>query len=490
MLVRRGAAAEENPSDRVSIAGSAATASTRSEAIRLALRELGYIEGQNIAIEYRYAEGKRDRFPELAAELVRLKVDIIVVAGGNRIIPAAKNATKTIPIVMTGGGLDPVEAGFVESLARPGGNVTGLTDLGTELGGKRLELLKEAVPKVPRVAVLYDPANPSSVLSVKEVLPVAARALGLTLRLWEVRDAGGFERVFAALNKERSDGLYVFGGQLLNNNQKRTAGFALKSRLPSMYQNREAVDAGASCPTSEGKADRLPGLAAELVRLKVDIIVSGGPTATRSAKEATSTIPIVMAFDNDPVGSGFVASLARPGGNITGLSTLAPEISGKQLELLKEIVPRLSRVGVLGTSTNPGNAQVLKEMELAAGANGVQLQYLDVRDLKDIETAFQAAIKRRADALVVLASSFLISQQAQIAELAIKSRLPAIYERREYVEVGGLMAYGVSINDLVRAAATLYKTSLFLLIVKGAAPAAYVPVDNELDRSCRVPHRQ
>ena len=219
-------------------------ASQSAEAIRLALRELGYIEGQNIAIEYRYAEGKQDRFPELAAELVRLKVDIIVVVGGNRIIPAAKNATKTIPIVMTGGGLDPVEAGLVESLARPGGNVTGLTDLGTELGGKRLELLKEAVPKVARVAVLYDPANPSSVLSVKEVLPVAARALGLTLEPWEVRDVTGFERLFAALSKERPDGLYVFGGQLLNNNQKRTAGFALKSRLPSIYNNRAAVDAG------------------------------------------------------------------------------------------------------------------------------------------------------------------------------------------------------------------------------------------------------
>jgi putative ABC transport system substrate-binding protein len=159
-----------------------ASESTRSEGNRLALRELGYIEGQNIAFEYRYAEGKRDRFSELAADLVRLKVDIIVVAGGNRIIPAAKNATKTIPIVMTGSGLDPVEAGFVESLARPGGNVTGLTNLDMELGGKRLELLKEAVPKLARVAVLYDPANPSSVLSAKEVLPVAARALGLTVR--------------------------------------------------------------------------------------------------------------------------------------------------------------------------------------------------------------------------------------------------------------------------------------------------------------------
>ena len=189
-----------------------ATESTRSEAIRLALRELGYIEGQNIAIEYRYAEGKRDRLPELAAELVRLKVDIIVAAGGAQLIRAAKNATKTIPIVMMGAGLDPVEAGLVESLARPGGNVTGLTNLARELGGKRLELLKEAVPKLARVAVLYDPATPASVREVKEVLPVAARALGLTIQPWEVRAADDFERVFAALSKQRPDGLYVPGG--------------------------------------------------------------------------------------------------------------------------------------------------------------------------------------------------------------------------------------------------------------------------------------
>src|SRR5213593_3240940 len=169
------------------------------EAIRLALRELGYIEGQNVAIEYRYAEGKLDRQPELAAELVRLKVDIIVVAGGDTWIRAAKNATKTIPIVLMGTGSDPVKAGFVESLARPGGNVTGITNLSRELGGKRLELLKEAVTKVARVAVLYDPAIPGTTREVKEVLPVAARGLGLTVRSWEVRDADGFKQVFAAL---------------------------------------------------------------------------------------------------------------------------------------------------------------------------------------------------------------------------------------------------------------------------------------------------
>jgi putative tryptophan/tyrosine transport system substrate-binding protein len=225
------------------LTGDPTSESTRFEAIRLALRELGYIEGQNIAIEYRYAEGKQDQYPELAAELVRLKVDIIVVAGGAPMIRAAKNATKTIPIVMSGGASDPVAAGLVESLARPGGNVTGITILGPELSGKRLELLKEAVPKLARVAVIYDSAIPGAVLELKEVLPVAARALGLTIQPWEVRAADGFDRVFAALNKERPDGLYVSGGPLMYANQKRTIRFALKSRLPSAYNRREDVEA-------------------------------------------------------------------------------------------------------------------------------------------------------------------------------------------------------------------------------------------------------
>jgi putative ABC transport system substrate-binding protein len=226
------------------LAGSdAATDSARAQAIRLALRELGYIEGQNIITEYRYAKGKPDRLPELATELARLKVEIIV-AGGAAPIRAAKSATKTIPIVMMGRGIDPVEAGHVESLARPGGNVTGITLLGTELGGKRLELLKEAVPKLALVAVLYDPANPGPVLEMKDDLPVAARALRLTIRPWEVRVVNDFEKIFAALNKQRPDGLYVLGGNRINANQKRIIGFALKNRLPSVYSRREAVDAG------------------------------------------------------------------------------------------------------------------------------------------------------------------------------------------------------------------------------------------------------
>ncbi|MBM2803717.1 MAG: transporter substrate-binding protein [Deltaproteobacteria bacterium] len=224
--------------------GNPTNESARAEAIRLALRERGYIEGQNIATEYRYSEGKIDRAPELLAELVHLKVDVIVV-GPDRWVWAAMNATKTIPIVMAGGGLDPVEAGSVESLARPGGNVTGITNLGSELGGKRLELLKEAVPKLARVAVLYNPDAPGPSREVKELLPVAARALRLTIQPWEVRAADDFDRVFAALNKQRPDGLYVAGGgALMVTNRKRILGFALKSRLPSVYSNSPFVDAG------------------------------------------------------------------------------------------------------------------------------------------------------------------------------------------------------------------------------------------------------
>jgi putative ABC transport system substrate-binding protein len=222
-----------------------ATDSTRAGGLRLALRELGYIEGQNIAIEYRFGEGRPDREPGLAAELVRLKVDIIVVASGDAAIQAAKNATKTIPIVMTGQGSDPVRAGFVESLARPGGNVTGITALNRELGGKRLELLKEAVPKLSRVAVLYDPANQPSLHEVKELLPADARALKLTIQPWQIRAVEDFDKVFAALDKERPDGLYVItSGGVMRPNRKRIAGFALKSRLPSVYGSREAVIAG------------------------------------------------------------------------------------------------------------------------------------------------------------------------------------------------------------------------------------------------------
>jgi putative ABC transport system substrate-binding protein len=285
--------------------------STRYEEIRLALRERGYIEGQNIATEYRHAEGKVDRLPELAAELVRLKVDIILAASGAVTIKAAKNATKTIPIVMMGPGPDPVEAGLVESLARPGGNVTGLTNLNRELGGKRLELLKEAVPKVARVAVLYDPAAPGAVREVKEVLPVAAGALRLTIQHWEIRAADDFDRVFAAMGKQRPDGLLVAGGPLAALNGKRIAGFALKNWLPSVHTIREAVDAGGLMSYGADLADNY-----RRVAHYVDKILKGAKPADlpveqptkfelvinlKTAKQIGLTIPQSMLYRADRV---------------------------------------------------------------------------------------------------------------------------------------------------------------------------------------------
>jgi putative ABC transport system substrate-binding protein len=216
---------------------------------------------------------------------------------------------------------------------------------------------------------------------------------------------------------------------------------------------------------ADGKADRLPALVAELVRLKVDVIISAGPTVTRAVKEANVTTPVVMGFDDDPVGSGFVSSLARPGGNITGLSSLSTGLSAKQLQLLKEIIPRLSRVAVLGSLIHPGTAQSLQEMEFAARALKVQLQYLDVVDPKHIETAFGAARKERADAVLVLTSIATNLRRRQIVDLALKNRLPAIYFTTEWAEAGGLLTYGASYTDLFHRAATYVDK-----ILKGAKP--------------------
>ncbi|MGE5213440.1 MAG: ABC transporter substrate-binding protein [Nitrospirota bacterium] len=245
-----------------------------------------------------------------------------------------------------------------------------------------------------------------------------------------------------------------------------------KSRIEAFQQGLresgyvEGQNIGIEYRWAEGKLDRLAELAAELVRLKVNIIVSGGSTSSRAAKEATTTIPIVMAQVNDPVGSRMVASLAHPGGNITGLSTLVPELSGKRLELLKEIIPKLSHVALFGTSSTPGNAEALRETELAAKAFKVHFQYIEIRGSKDVETAFRAATKNRVDAALVPGNPVLIVRRRQIAELATKYRLPVAYGQPEYVEEGGLMSYGTSVADLYRRAATYVDK-----ILKGAKPA-------------------
>ena len=217
---------------------------------------------------------------------------------------------------------------------------------------------------------------------------------------------------------------------------------------------------------AEGKLDRMPALAGELVGLKVDVIVTGGPTDTRAAKQATTIVPIVMAQDTDPVASGFVASLAQPGGNVTGLSTLSPEISGKQLELLKEIDLKLSRVAVVGNSTEPGNAKTLNEMQLAAGAVAVQLQYLNVRAAEDIESALSDIKSGRASALIVLRNPVTGTHRKRIIEFAAKNRLSTMHVSPDWVEAGGLMSYALDVRDNFRRAAIYVDR-----ILKGAKPA-------------------
>jgi putative ABC transport system substrate-binding protein len=216
--------------------------------------------------------------------------------------------------------------------------------------------------------------------------------------------------------------------------------------------------------SARGETNRLANLGSELVRLKVMVIVTGGASATQGAKQATTTVPIVMAQDNDPVGSKFVATLARPGGNITGLANQSAEMNGKRLELLKEIVPRLSRVTVFGNATNPGNSLALKDIETVAGALGVRLQYRDIQHAKDIEPAFRAASKN-ADAVLWLNNPVLLLRRAEVANLVAKSRIPAIYDELEYVEAGGLMSYGRDVLDLFKRAATYVDK-----ILKGAKP--------------------
>ena len=226
---------------------------------------------------------------------------------------------------------------------------------------------------------------------------------------------------------------------------------------------KEASNIAIEARFADGKPERLPDLAMELVRLHVDVIVTSGPPSTRAARKASSTIPIVMGEDPDPVATGLVASLARPAGNITGLSSLSPEISGKRLEILKEILPKLSRVAVLGTANNPA---MLREIDLAAQMLGVQIQYLKLQDSKELGSVFQEASQGRADAIVVLENPLTLSNRKEVIDFAAKSRLPAIYPWAEFVDEGGLMTYTASRTDLFRRAATYVDK-----ILKGAKPA-------------------
>ena len=245
---------------------------------------------------------------------------------------------------------------------------------------------------------------------------------------------------------------------------------SLSSRLEAFRQGLrelgfiEGKNIAIEYRSAEGKPDRLPELAAELVRLNVDCIVTAGETPTRAAKQAISTIPIIMTTVGDPVVLGFAASLARPGGNITGLSTVSPDLAGKRLELLKETIPKLSRVAVF---SDPRSATTeLKETEAEARLLTVQIISLQVQSLDELENAFRSSTKSRADAIVIGTGGFFNTHQKRIVELAAKHRLPGMYIEQEFVLAGGLMTYATSIPELYRRAATYVDK-----ILKGAKPA-------------------
>ena len=217
---------------------------------------------------------------------------------------------------------------------------------------------------------------------------------------------------------------------------------------------------------AEGKFERVPPLAAELVHLKVDVIVTAGEAAVRAARQATTTIPIVMASHPDPVGTGVISSLARPGGNLTGLSILAPDLAEKRLELIKEAVPKLSRVAVLWNPDNLGKVLEFKVTQAAARALGVTLQPVEVRKAKDFDMAFSAILRKRPDALVTFVETLTLVHQTQIVDFVTRNRLPMVAELRVFTELGGLMSYGANQPDLFRRAATFVDK-----ILKGAKPS-------------------
>ena len=574
-------------------------------AFRHGLRDLGYLEGQNIAFDYAYGDGAPERLAEAAAALVRRPVDVIATFGTPASF-AAKQATTTIPIVMISIG-DPVRAGLVPSLARPGGNITGNTILGPDVGAKRLQILKEVIPTVSRVAFLFNPDNASNVLQLEEI-QAAAPTLGVTVIPVSVSPRVEFETAFAAMVKERPDAFAVTGEPFHQIRIAWIMDFMAKNRLPVVYQiereracrgidvlRRERVrlvparsrlrtqnfarhqarratggaasqiragrqpqdrqgawaraDAdvhracrrgdrmtakmkrrafitlvggatawslvaraqqpgklptigflGATTPLAEGqrlaafvqrlrqlgwmegrnvsmevrwaegRSERYAEIAAEFVRLKVDLIVTYATPPVLAAKQATSIIPIIFASAADPAGTGLVASLARPGGNVTGLSNQQADTATKRLELVREVIPGLGRLAILANVGNPAAVLDMREVQAAARTLSLNAVAFEIRRAEDIAPAFEALIGR-VHALYVAGDPLVNTNRIRINSLALGARLPTMHGYREYVEAGGLMSYGPNVPDQYRRAADFADK-----ILRGTKPSD-IPVE-------------
>lgn len=547
------------------------------------LGQLGYVEGRNFVIEYRWAAGKSERLPELASDLIRAKVDVIVTHGPAATL-AAKQATQTIPIVFGSMGAPgaPVERGVVVSLQRPGGNITGLA---VDLGASRiLQLLKEMAQKVSHVGLFYDPSvwSARSLELVRERTDAAAKPLGLNVQWVPLKDANDVDRAFTQLDS-KTNGLLLENSASINRSQKRICALALQRSLPALGHGGWFADAGcltgygqdvpemyrraatfvdrilkgakpADLPVAQpdkfelvvntatakalgltlapgllahatritesaagatqagrvykigmlsladrpdtksapmflsalrdrgyelghtlviierfaaGNLEQLPGLAADLIRQKVDILLTAGSSETLAALKATTRIPIVFVSPS-PVELGIVRSLARPGGNATGMSAdVTPEVTGKLMELLKQLVPRLSRVTVLWNPDQLAGSRIYESAVRKAGqVLRVVPQFVNVRTGRDLEAAFVAIASERPDALMIGVDPIIAFNQKRITDFALKNNLATVSYERSLVDDGGLISYGPNVGDMMRGLAAYIDK-----ILKGAKPA-------------------
>ncbi len=466
------------------------------------LRGLGYVEGRNLVLDWRLVESA-ERNAGLAAELVSLKPDILLAAGSQQ-VAALKRATASIPIVFVNTG-DPVGLHLVDSLARPGGNITGIANYVPELAGKRLEMIGEVVPSAQRIAMLFNPLNPLSVETVRET-ETAASARTIVLVQAPVRSAeelpsalqrvasiparprrrgdrmrrrefiallGGVAAWPLPLSAQQPDGMRRIGvlmayGESDREGQAWVAAFREGLQKLGWTEGRN-IGIDIRWPTAD--EELIERFAKELVALRPDLILTQNTPTTAAILRQTRTIPIIFANVFDPVSSRLVASLPRPGGNVTGFLNLEGSIAGKWLELLKEVAPRVTRVAFLfHPATAPFAEYFLNPFKAAAASFAVEAIAAPVRDTPELESAFAAQARAPYGGLIVMPDAFLNVHRAEITSLAAGYRLPAVYPYRFFAELGGLLSYGSDPLDNFRRAASYVDR-----ILKGAM-ASELPV--------------
>jgi putative ABC transport system substrate-binding protein len=405
-------------------------------------------------IEYRSADGQYDRLPALAAELVRRHVNVIVTLGGVPAALAAKSATATIPIVFQSGA-DPVKMGLVASLAQPGGNMTGASNLDVEIGPKQMEMLHELVPMATSIALLVNPTNPNTETVTKD-MQTAARILGLQLHIVNASANDDLDTAFANLIRLPAGGLVIapdpFFGRCTGDTSRGAHNLLRRGLGDIGYA--EGRNVAIEYRFTDGRYDRVSADLTDLTQRKdkVGVIVLAGSGLSEGLLQqaCASPIPIVLISGPDPVRLGLVASMNRPGGNVTGVSVLTGELSGKQLGLLHDLVPKAATIAALVDPRQASRETIIRDARDAAVALGQKLLVLEASTAEEIDAQFASLDQKPADAMLMTTSPFFIIRVEQIAALAARHRIPAIYVRREYAEAGGLMSYGYNVAESYR----------------------------------------